>query len=207
MLSKATQERFAMHYALNGNAAEAYRQCGAKGKRGRDAGKRGAEYRNKPEIKKRIMELRREIEIEAAGEFAMSKRELLVWLSAVLRMTISQANASSPFVQRFTETRTARRSSTQVVFVDKIRAAWLLATLSGWHRQEAPALPRLPSSDAPVDSSTMAARLAERFAVPSEMGSVPGEKYPRQVPAIASRATRPLRVPLSPLICCQLVAS
>ena len=67
-LAKPTWERFAACYAHTGNAAESYRQCGAKGKQGPGAGKRGAEYRNKPEIARRIQELRGEIAAAAVEE-------------------------------------------------------------------------------------------------------------------------------------------
>lgn len=191
-LAKPAWERFATCYALSGNAAESYRRCGAKGKHGRDAGKRGAEYRNKPEIQNRIMELRREIETEAAGEFKMCKAELLRWLSGAIRMTVAQANASSPFVQHFNQTRTARRSCVRISFVDKMRAAAMLASLSGWNRQESPALPLAPQTAAPVDSNQLAERLALAFTsnLP-ETGSVPGEKSSRQVPVMPRRANRP----------------
>ena len=174
-LAKPTWERFAACYALTGNAAESYRQCGAKGKQGPDAGKRGLEYRNKPEVARRIKELRGEIATAAARKFALSRDDVLAWLTTAFQIPIGAIDANSPYCQHYSQVRTARRTTTRIVAIDRIKAVALLGRLCDWEDKESPALAVAPQQTAPAD---LDAAVAELFAIMAE-SSVGSTSAPR----------------------------
>ena len=127
---------------------------------------------------RRIKELRGEIATAATKEFAVSRHDVLAWLTTAFQIPIGAIDADSPYCQHYSQVRTTRRTTTRIVAVDRIKAVVLLGRLCDWEGKESPALTMAPQQAAPAD---LDAALTDLFATMAKMDSETAEKFPPEV--------------------------
>jgi hypothetical protein len=120
-LASIRHEKFAQGVGSGLSASEAYRRVTGDRK---DADVKGDQWMNKPGVKARIGELRRENDRKSE----LSREDALRWLADLIRTPIGSVGKDSPLVQAYEED---SAGNVKVRLVDKIAGLQTLCRMTG----------------------------------------------------------------------------
>jgi hypothetical protein len=135
-LANKRHEKFARAIASGMPAATAYRRHIARSRDGRHIYENACHLKNRVFTRIRIAELREKLEAASEDAFISSKKELMVFLTRIIRTTPAELEADQDLVQ---EARTASNDGgtmTTIKMLSKLDAANLLAKLAGYFSPE-----------------------------------------------------------------------
>jgi len=125
-LASIRHEKFAQGVGSGLSASEAYRRVTGDRK---DADVKGDQWMNKPGVKARIGELRRENDRKSE----LSREDALRWLADLIRTPIGSVGKDSPLVQAYEEN---SEGNVKIRLADKIAGLQTLCRMTGWNEPE-----------------------------------------------------------------------